>query len=454
MVNSFLEKAQSWSENHALNPELQRFCDFLAERYQGIDWVINFSEQQSFSLEVLNQKTEHFEQSNIHQIDIEVFIGHRSASASVLGTSFDDWVQTAAQAVEMAKRAQEDRWLSFPQRELFDCNIKSSHHLAQPYDLTAQELQGYLLAFEQEALRLDALGLVRSDGASFSGHYVRHSYCNSAGLHLMTPSTSFHQSLSLIAQDHQSQESDYISDSSCRFQALEPVTALAKKVFERTTSKLGKRKIPSGTYPVIFSPRCSLGLLRCLLKALSGRLQYLKSSYLHGALGAQVLPLWASLWDEPRALDRDRYAVIDSDGLPTQNHHIILDGVLQQFLVSHYSAKRLGVKPCGLASGLINTSLTTNAASLEELVGGYGECVVVDSVSGTGINLMHGDYSQGIEGFYYKNGVRQHAIEEATIAANLKELFLSLDGHAADFIRPSGARVGSLAFPAMAVSCR
>lgn len=454
MDKTFLQNAQQWSAGHAFPEKLERFCEHLARTYPNAHWCVSFSEQESFSLDILNQKTEQFEQTDLCQLDIEIFLAHKSASASVLGKVFTDWEQTAQRAFDMTQRAQEDRWLEFPSLDLFDTTLEASHHLARPSDISALALQQHLISFEDAALKNNSQGLVRSDGASLQGSYLRHAYCNSAGVRLLTPSTSFSQSLSLIAQDDLTQESDYISDRSVNFDSLKPYEGLAKLVLERAISKLEKKKIPSGNYPVIFSPRCSLGLIRCLLKALSGRLQYLKSSYLVGALFQQVLPTWASLWDEPRALDRDRYALIDGDGLPTRNHRIIAEGVLQEYLLSYYSAKRLGLEPNGLASGLINMSLTTNASSIEELIALYPQCLVVDSVSGTGINLMHGDYSQGIEGFFYDNGVRLHAIEEATIACNLKALFLSLQGHASDFERPQGARIGSLAFPSMAVSCQ
>lgn len=454
MAKTFLQTAQKWSAGHVFPEKLERFCEHLTRTYPNAQWCVSFSQQESFSLEILNQQTEQFEQTDLSQLDIEIFLPHKSASASVLGEVFTDWEQTAQRAFDMAQRAQEDHWLEFPSHELFDTTVEASTHLARPSDVSATQLQEHLLKLESTALKLNTQGLLRSDGASLQGSYMRHAYCNSAGVRLLTPSTSFSQSLSLIAQNDFTQESDYISDRALNFEGLKPYESLAKLAVERTIAKLDKKKIPSGNYPVIFSPRCSVGLVRCLLKALSGRLQYLKSSYLVGALFEQILPSWASLWDEPRALDRERYALIDSDGLPTRNHQIISEGILQEYLLSYYSAKRLGLTPNGLASGLINMSLTTNASSIEELIALYPQCVVVDSVSGTGINIMHGDYSQGIEGFFYEKGVKVCAIEEATIACNLKELFLSLQAHASDFERPQGSRIGSLAFPSMAVSCQ
>jgi PmbA protein len=451
MAKIFLENAAEWSSSHTFPENVQQFCAHLEKHYPKAQWALSFSEQQSFSLEVLAQKVEHFEHNMTAQLTIEMFFNHQSASASVLGCVFEDWVSTAEKAWDMAKKAQSDPFLSFPHKELFDLSRQSSHHLAIPYDIRPDRLEQHLMAFEQAAL--DEHPQIRSDGASLSSSYDRISYANSAGVRMMTPQTTFSQSLSLIAQDNHSQETDYIFDTKRDFTHLKSYKELAAEAVGRTIAKLGKKKIPSGVYPVIFSPRCSIGLIKCLIKALSGRLQYLKSSYLTDALGTAALPAWVSLVDNPLALDRHNYAPIDSDGLPTREHRIIENGIIKEYILSYYAAQRLGLSPNGLASGLINMGLTTNAQSLLELAGQYPRCLVVDSVSGTGINLMHGDYSQGIEGFLYEKGQLVHALEEVTVAANLKELFLSLEGHAADFLNPTGTQIGSVAFPQMAVSC-
>lgn len=453
MANTFLPKASSWSQNHQIPEQLERFCSHLKKTYPQADWTVTLVEQESFGLEVREQKTEHFEQTQNQQLDIEIVLPHRSASASVLGFQWADWVRTAEQACNMARRAQEDRWLKFPEQKYFDLSLKPFDDLAQPQDILPTTLQEHLLRFEQMALDL-APGIVRSDGASLEMSYQRHSYCNSAGLQLLTPATSIGQYLSLIAQDHASQESDYIGDSARNWDKLRSLEELSAKAVQRVVPKLGKKKIPSGNYPVIFSQRCAMKLISCLLQAVSGRLQYLKSTFLLDALGQTLFPSWVNLTDEPRAHGRSNRAIIDRDGLPTKPHHLIADGKLNEYLLSYYSACRLGLEPNGLASGLINMSLSHNAADLAALAAQYPECVIVHSLSGTGINLMHGDYSQGIEGFYFRNGVCEHALEETTVASSLRELFLSLEGHAADWDREEGQHIGSLAFPKMAVSCQ
>ena len=42
---------------------------------------------------------------------------------------------------------------------------------------------------------------------------------------------------------------------------------------------------------------------------------------------------------------------------------------------------------------------------------------------GFGVNLVTGDYSQGATGLWIENGELTHAVEEITVAGNLKDMF-------------------------------
>ena len=82
----------------------------------------------------------------------------------------------------------------------------------------------------------------------------------------------------------------------------------------------------------------------------------------------------------------------------------------------------------------------------------YPECVVIESVSGPGVNIAQGTYSRGAEGYFYKNGVRQFPLKEVTIATSLESFYLSLQAHAPDYEPWSAWKIGSLAFPSIRVS--
>ena len=51
---------------------------------------------------------------------------------------------------------------------------------------------------------------------------------------------------------------------------------------------------------------------------------------------------------------------------------------------------------------------------------------LVNELIGSSVSLITGDYSRGASGFWIENGTISYPVAEATIAGNLKEMFLKL----------------------------
>jgi len=62
----------------------------------------------------------------------------------------------------------------------------------------------------------------------------------------------------------------------------------------------------------------------------------------------------------------------------------------------------------------------------ENLIKGISDGFYVTDMIGSSVSMVTGDYSRGASGFWIKNGQLSRPINEATIASNLKEMFLPL----------------------------
>lgn len=62
----------------------------------------------------------------------------------------------------------------------------------------------------------------------------------------------------------------------------------------------------------------------------------------------------------------------------------------------------------------------------EKLMADIADGIYVTELMGMGVNGVTGDYSRGAAGFWIKNGVITHPVSEATIAGNLKDMFLNV----------------------------
>jgi len=81
-----------------------------------------------------------------------------------------------------------------------------------------------------------------------------------------------------------------------------------------------------------------------------------------------------------------------------------------------------------------------------------GKGLLVTELLGHGVNPVTGDYSRGAAGFWVENGETQHAVEEITIAGNLKDMLLGISGIGKDVIVRGSKQCGSVFIDRMTVA--
>jgi PmbA protein len=291
--------------------------------------------------------------------------------------------------------------------------------------------------------------MVNSRG--FSGEY-RRSYCGFS----VTP----------IAQDASgAMQSDYWYSSARTSRLLESPEEIGRIAAQRTLRRLDARRVPTCKVPVVFPPEMARGLMANLLHAADGEAIYRNASMFAGKLGEQVAGENVTLVDDgtmvfDHAL-RDGANEItlrvggfgtspfDGDGLATRRTVVIERGVLKELLLNTYTARKLNMQSNAKASrglggargiGGGNYFLEPGALTQEEIVGDVRQGLFVLGTMGFGVNLVTGDYSQGASGLWIENGELTHAVEEITIAGNLKEMFRNVSAIGNDLeFRGSGA---------------
>jgi PmbA protein len=255
---------------------------------------------------------------------------------------------------------------------------------------------------------------------------------------------------------------------------LEDPEEIGRIAAERALRKLGAKRIPTCQVPIVFPPEASRGLMANLLHAADGDAVYRNASMFAGKLGEQVAgenitivddgtmvferPLrnGSPLRDGSTAADGSTLRVggfgtspFDGDGLPTRRTVVVERGVLKELLLNTYTARKLNMRSNGKASrGLAgapgigggNYFLEPGEQTQEEIVAGVQRGLYVLGTMGFGVNLVTGDYSQGATGLWIENGELTHAVEEITIAGNLKEMFRNVSAVGNDLeFRGAGA---------------
>jgi PmbA protein len=71
---------------------------------------------------------------------------------------------------------------------------------------------------------------------------------------------------------------------------------------------------------------------------------------------------------------------------------------------------------------------------------------------GQGINMVTGDYSRGAAGFWIENGEIAYAVQEITIAGNLRDMFRNVVAIGNDIVTRGSKQCGSILIERMTIA--
>ncbi len=99
----------------------------------------------------------------------------------------------------------------------------------------------------------------------------------------------------------------------------------------------------------------------------------------------------------------------------------------------------------------LTSSLTKRADNFVGMLKKMGTGLLVTELMGQGVNYVTGDYSRGVFGYWVKNGVIQYAIEEITIAGNMRDMFQQIVAVGNDALIRGAKQTGSILVERMMV---
>jgi len=378
---------------------------------------------QGLSVAVRLGEVETLEHMQDRGIEVTVFVGHRKGQASSADLRKQSIEKSVDRAIEIARYTQEDSCsgLADPDRLAV---VFPELDLWHPSQMDAKAAIDRALACEA-AGRADKR-ISNSEGASFNAGLGLSVYGNSNGFIGRSSGTHFGQSCILLAGTGDGMQRDYSYDNRRNLDDLESPESTGKEAARRTIRRLNASALPTGVMPVLFSAEVAKGLVGHLVGAISGTALYRNASFLKDQAGEQIFPGWLRIRERPQLLRGAGSASFDGEGVATVERNIIDAGVLQGYVLSSYSARRLGLQTTGNSGGVRNLILEPGGEACDDLVRHMQNGFYVTEVMGQGVNLVTGDYSRGASGFLVRDGELAHAVEEVTIAGKLNEMYRSI----------------------------
>ncbi len=279
------------------------------------------------------------------------------------------------------------------------------------------------LARDCEAAGLRESRISNSEGASFEAGLGMGVYGNSHGFMGRSAGTRYSQSCALIAGQGDGMQRDYSYDASRNLADLEDPRKTGEDAARKTLRRLGARQLKTGQMPVLFAAEVAKGLIGHLLAAVSGSALYRNASFLQDAAGTQIFPNWMKISERPLLLRGPGSSAFDNEGVSTREADLVAEGKLLRYVLSSYSARRLGLQTTANAGGVRNLLVQANTQPGEDLLQQLGTGFYVTEVMGQGVSTVTGDYSRGACGFFVEKGEIAFPVEEVTIAGNLAGMF-------------------------------
>lgn len=422
----------------------------LARLYGATDASVGVNHDSGFSVDVRMREVETVAFSEDKGVSVTVYLGNQKGSASSSDTSLKALENMVQAAIEIAKVSAPDPCFGLPDKELMS-HESLDLDLFHPWEVSPEDAIAKALQCEQYALEQDSR-INNSDGTNVSTYAFCHGYATSQGFEHFAQSTRHGVSCSLIAADGELMQRDYEYTTARHPEQMMPIETVAKTAVERTVSRLGARKIKTQKTPVLFSSRLSSGLFGAFIGAISGSNLYRKNSFLLDSIGNRIFPKGIHIHEQPHLLQALGSSFYDGEGVPTRHNVIIEDGVLKQYVLNTYSARKMGLKTTANSGGVFNLTIDPTAGDLAELIQVMGTGLLVTELMGQGVNGLTGDYSRGATGFWVEKGVIQHPVEEITIAGNLKDMFLAISAVGNDLNPNSSTRCGSVLIDHMTIA--
>jgi PmbA protein len=389
----------------------------------------------SSTTQVRLQEIESLKSAQERRLHLRVLFGKRSAATSTSDFSMRALDRLADETCALARTTAADEYAGLPDVDalagampdlgLFDDEVQ---------EIAVEEKIALVKRAEAAALAYDPR-VTNSEGAGFDTQFSQVVYANTHGFVGEYRASAFSLAVSPIASEGDAMQRDSWYAVSRRLRQLEPPEVIGETAAKRALRRLGARKVPTQQAPVVFDPDVAASLIRTLAGAASGTAIYRGASFLLDRLGQQVAADTVTVIDDGTIPGGLGSRPFDGEGVATRRTVMLEHGVLRNYLLDTYSARRLGMASTGNAArdaagmsvASTNLYLVPGTYSPEEIIASVKSGLYLTELIGFGVNVVTGDYSRGAVGIWIDNGKLAYPVEEITIAGNLHDMLHQID---------------------------
>ena len=432
--------------------KLKNLCEDIItqSKKQGVESAeIDISISSGKNLTVRNEDIETFEINNDKNISLTLYLNGRKSVVSSSDFSKKTIQHLIDNSLNMLKVTEQDPYFGIVEQDLHPKQTRPVD-IFYPQELSFDEMLEVAKQAESAAKSYDEQ-ITNSEGASINYSSSIFMYANSNKFFGGFPGSRYSLYCSVIGSKGQTMQRSYDYSNVRDFQDLKNPIQLGEEAAKNTIDRLNVKKIKTGNYPIIFHNTISDSLINPILSAISGRNLYRQNSFLLDTVGTKIASDGLTIREQPLLPKGHASTYFDDEGVEVFDNTLIDRGELKHYLLSSYSAKKLNLSTTGNAGGTHNLIFEHHNISLAQMIKDIKKGFLITELLGHGVNMVNGDFSRGAAGLYIENGEIQHAVEEITIAGNLKDMAMDITSIADDINSNSSKYIGSVLIEKMTV---
>lgn len=384
-----------------------------------------------FHVEVRLGEIDKLQEAASRGIGLRVLYQGRQASSSTSDISPQAIDEMISRAVEMAKLTSVDEAATLPLREelagesadlgLYDPGVS---------ELPTERKIEMALSAEKAARGADSR-ITNSEGSACSTAVSKTILVTSAGFAGEYQGTTCALMVAPIAKDGDQMQVAGWGDRQCALTSLDSPETLGLEAARRALRKLNARKVPTQEAPIVFESSVAEDLLGDFFTAVDGYSIFRRASFLVGRLGEQIAAPELTVIDDGQMRGRVGSRPFDGEGLATRRTVVVENGVLKNYLLNTYTARKLGLRSTANAAraltgapvvGFSNFFIAPGVYKPEEIISSIKNGFYVTEMIGFGFNAVTGDFSRGASGWWIEDGKLAFPVEEVTIAGNFRDM--------------------------------
>ncbi|MBN1350103.1 TldD/PmbA family protein [candidate division KSB1 bacterium] len=425
--------------------ELAHWVIKYAQQRGAHEIAVSISDNRSVEVDFRDKKIDKLQESTESALSLSLYIDHRYSAHSTSDIKKQSLAPFIEKTIAMTKYLAPDPYRELPDKKLYEGRQELD---LEVFDAAYNEIspeKRIQLVKEVEAAASSKSPKILSVTAGYYDGIYEFTKVHSNGFEGNRESTSFSlgASVTISDQDDRRPEDWFFISTRHLHQFISP-EEIGQRAAKRALAKMGMRKVGTQRSTMIVENRAAGRLISALFQPLSGAALQQKKSCFDSMLNQQIASPAFTVIDDPFVKRGMGSRLFDGEGISARIMPVIQQGILKNYFIDTYYARKLKVEPTfGAFSNLVFESGTR---SQDEIVKSVDKGILVTTFLGGNSNSTTGDFSFGLQGFLIENGTLSFPVNEMNISGNIKTLWKGLVEVGNDPYPYSSVRIPTLRF--------